>query len=126
MYVCKQPNQFSQIAPYVLSATQDRHIRFAIAAQAYMDSEQLMMMLMSQVKKDMGTSQFYFSVFNPTGRYKLNLNVGYQRDVAKVLMVMNKKVQPMIKAKEITDRSQIGNQSCFRNERINNHKFEMS
>ena len=52
--------------------------------------------------------------------------MSYQRDVAKVLMVMNKKAYTMIKAKEIVDRSQIGNQSCFRNERINNYKFEMT
>ena len=32
----------------------------------------------------------------------------------------------MVKAKECVDRSQVGNQSCFRNERINNFKFEMS
>ena len=41
-------------------------------------------------------------------------------------MVMNKKVAAMIKAKEIVDRSQRGNQSCFRNERISGGKFEMS
>jgi len=74
----------------------------------------------------MGVSAFYFSVFNPNGRYKLNLNISYQRDIAKVLMVMNKKVFAAIKAKETVDRSQQGNQSCFRNERINGFKFEMS
>lgn len=74
----------------------------------------------------MGASAFYFSVFNPNGRYKLNLNISYQRDIAKVLMVMNKKVFAAIKAKETVDRSQQGNQSCFRNERINGFKFEMS
>ena len=41
-------------------------------------------------------------------------------------MVMNKKVFAAIKAKETVDRSQQGNQSCFRNERINGFKFEMS
>ena len=39
---------------------------------------------------------------------------------------MNKKMYAMIKAKETVDRSQIGNQSCFRNEKINNFKFEMA
>ena len=74
----------------------------------------------------MGATTFYFSCFNPTGRYKLNLGVSYQRDIAKVLMVMNKKVTAMIKAKEIVDRSQVGNQSCFRNERVNGFRFDMS
>jgi lauroyl/myristoyl acyltransferase len=114
------------VAPYILGSIQDRHIRFAIAAQAYMDSETQMLQLVSQMKQEMGASTLYFSCFNPTGKYKLNLSVSYQRDVAKVLMVMNKKVFAMIKAKEIVDRSQVGNQSCFRNERINGFKFEMS
>jgi hypothetical protein len=74
----------------------------------------------------MGACTFYFSCFNPTGRYRLNLGVPYQREVAKVLLVMNKKVYAMIKAKEITDRSQKGNQSCFRNERVNGFKFAIS
>lgn len=39
---------------------------------------------------------------------------------------MNKKLYAMIKAKECVDRSQVGNQSCFRNERVNNFKFEMT
>ena len=74
----------------------------------------------------MGPSTFYFSCFNTNGRYKLKLNIAYQRDIAKVLMVMNKRVFAAIKAKEIVDRSQQGNQSNFRNERINGFKFEMS
>ena len=39
---------------------------------------------------------------------------------------MNKKYYAMVKAKERTDQSLQGNQSCFRNERVNNFKFEMS
>ena len=85
-----------------------------------------MLQLVSQLKQEMGASTLYFSCFNTTGRYKLNLSISYQREIAKVLMVMNKKVFAMIKAKEMVDRSQVGNQSCFRNERINGFKFEMS
>lgn len=50
MYVCKAPNQFTMVAPYILGSVQDRHIRFAIAAQAYMDSESQMMQLVSLLK----------------------------------------------------------------------------
>jgi len=39
---------------------------------------------------------------------------------------MNKSIFKAIKAKEVVDRSQVGNQSCFRNERINKEKFKMS
>jgi hypothetical protein len=56
----------------------------------------------------------------------LNLNIEVQRNIAKNLLVMNKKMYAMIKAKECVDKSQVGNQSCFRNERVNNFKFEMS
>jgi len=56
MYVCKLPNQFSKIAPYIMGSVEDRHIRFAIGAQAQMDSEQLMFQLLTQLKSDLGTS----------------------------------------------------------------------
>ena len=104
----------------------DRHIRFAIAAQASYDNEQGMLTLMTQLKNNIGTNAYYFSSFNPTGRYRLDLNIEVQRNIAKNLLVMNKTVFAMVKAKERTDQSQIGNQSCFRNERVNNFRFEMS
>jgi hypothetical protein len=85
-----------------------------------------MLQLVSQLKREMGACTFFFSCFNPTGRYRLNLGVPYQRDVAKLLMVMNKKVYAAIKAKEITDRSQKGNLSCFRNERVNGYRFTLT
>ena len=53
----------------------DRHNRYAIASQANYDDEQGTMLLLSQLKQDIGTNAYYFSSFNPTGRYRLNLNV---------------------------------------------------
>ena len=73
----------------------------------------------------MGTSALYFSCFNPNGRYRLNLDHSIERDIAKQLIVINKRVYTKIVAKERCDRSQDGNQSCFRNARINNWKVAM-
>jgi hypothetical protein len=71
----------------------------------------------------MGASAFYFSNLNPTGRYKLKLDDPVQRQVAKSLVFINRRVNKKIAAKEMFDRSQGGNQSCFRNERVNGYKF---
>lgn len=60
---------------------------------------------LSTLKSEMGKDTFYFSCFNPNGRYKLNLAVPVQRQVAKNLMALNKLVQQRIVAKEIVDQS---------------------
>ena len=73
-----------------------------------------------------GSPVLYFSCFNPNGRYRLDLSNEIERRVAKNLIVINKGVAAKIAAKEIVDRSQHGNSSCFRNERINNYKFDAS
>ena len=73
----------------------------------------------------MGRDTMYFSSLNPNGRYRLDLSKKVERDVAKTLIAINKRVNAKIVAKERIDRSQVGNQSCFRNERINNFKFVM-
>jgi hypothetical protein len=78
------------------------------------------------LKQQIGTNAYFFSSFNPTGHYRLDLNIEVQRNVAKNLLVTNKKMSAAVKAKECVDRSQVGNQSCFRNERVNNFKFEMT
>ena len=88
-----------------MSSIMDRHIRFAIAAQASYDNEQGMLTLMSQLKNNIGTNAYYFSSFNPTGRYRLDLNIEVRRNIAKNLLVMNKTIFAMVKAKERTDQS---------------------
>jgi hypothetical protein len=105
----------------------DRHLRFAIAAQAIDEGEGKMKRYLSLVKEEMGgASSFYFSQFNPNGRYMLNLKNPHERDIVKNLVLRNKEVHAKIMAKELCDRSQMGNKSCFRNERVNGRKFEMS
>ena len=73
-----------------------------------------------------GSCNFFFSQFNPNGRYKIDLKVDKQREIAKNLILLNKDITARITAKELCDRSQQGNKSCFRNERISGARFEMS
>jgi len=77
----------------------DRHVRFAIAAQASLDGDYMMNSSMTKVKQAMGTNGFYFCCFNPTGRYKLNLNKQIDRLIAKNVIVINKRVHALIAGK---------------------------
>jgi hypothetical protein len=62
---------------------------------------------------------FNFSFWNPTGHYKLNLQHPIEREVAMMIIVINKEANRRILAGEMSDKSQMGNKSCMRNERYN-------
>ena len=66
----------------------------------------------------MGQS-YFFNYWNSNGHYILNLGNKVERDIAITLIVKNKQAVKRIQAGERADRSQFGNKSCFRNERIN-------
>ena len=125
LYTTKLESEFAKVAPYLLASIQDRHLRFALGAQASMQGPDSMNQYLSSARKASGPSSMYFSSFNPNGRYRLNLGVYAEREVAKCLVAINKRVNAKIVAKKMCDRSQMGNQSCFRNERVNNCKFVM-
>ena len=59
-----------------------------------------------------------FNFFNPQGHYELNLAVPEQRDVANTILLLNKQFYAKVKAGEYKDRSQFGNASCLRNEKV--------
>ena len=59
-----------------------------------------------------------FNFFNPQGHYELNLAVPEQRDVANTILFLNKQFFAKVKAGEYKDRSQFGNASCLRNEKV--------
>lgn len=67
----------------------------------------------------MGHCAFFFNFWNPNGHYELNLANEIERDIAITLIVMNKEASRVILAGERPDRSQMGNKSCFRNEKLN-------
>ena len=73
---------------------------------------------MSKIHYKLGQS-FNFSFWNPTGHYELNIGNPVERDIAISLIVQSKEVYKRIAAGERADRSQMGNKSCFRNERFN-------
>lgn len=68
---------------------------------------------------------YFFSFWNPSCRYELNLSNPIERDIAITLIVMNKQVIKRITQGELVDRSQVGNKSCFRNEKHNGMSFVM-
>lgn len=125
LYVCKFQEQAAMVGPHLLGSVYDSHLRFALCAQACQHGEDMMNQLLTSIKSKMGPNAMYWSCFNPNGRYRLDLGNPAQRDVAKNLIAINKRNNAKIVAKEQFDRSQNGNQSCFRNERMNNLKFVM-
>ena len=52
------------------------------------------------------------------GHYKLNLAVTEQREVANIILLLNKQFHLKVKSGEFKDRSQKGNASCLRNEKV--------
>ena len=68
--------------------------------------------------KKMGQA-YFFSFWNPTGHYSLNLANKIERDIALTILVLNKEVGKKIAAGQKVDRSKYGNKSCFRNETFN-------
>ena len=64
-----------------------------------------------------------FNFYNPQGHYKLNLSIPEQREVANVLILLNKLFFAKVKAGELRDRSQNGNMSCMRNEICGGGRF---
>lgn len=72
--------------------------------------------------KHLGAS-YTFTYYNPTGRYKLKLSNKPEREVAMTLLMFNRKYKLLVKQGDVTDRSKMGNQSCFRNEKISGESF---
>jgi len=77
---------------------------------------------LQELQKEMGDG-FNFSFFNPSGRYTIDLGRPVQRELAKLLLVINRVNYDGICAGKICDRSLNGNRSCFRNESLNTVKF---
>lgn len=48
---------------------------------------------------------YYFSFWNPSGRYELNLSNAIERDIAVTMIVINKQVIKRVTLGELADRS---------------------
>jgi len=66
---------------------------------------------------------YNFNFWNPNGHYKLNLANEVERKVATCLFVMNKEAKSLMEQGEMCDRSQHGNKSTWRGERLNGGRF---
>ncbi len=116
LYLFKHREMFEIVAPYLLNRIIDRHARFAIFSH-FEDKR-----IATNVCRKMGQS-FFFSFWNPTGHYELNLANFLQRDVAMSLIALNKEIMNKITEGLEIDRSQRGNKSCMRNEKHNGQVF---
>jgi hypothetical protein len=60
--------------------------------------------LLSKISAKMGDA-FFFSFWNPSGHYSLNLANIIEREIAMILIVLNKEVNKLIIAGTMADRS---------------------
>ena len=81
--------------------------------------------MLTRIQNNIGQA-LLFNFWNPTGIYDLNLSVPAQREVAKMLLLLNKQFAIKVKAGEFKDRSQKGNLSCLRNEKVSGGPFVWS
>lgn len=116
----KNIEQFADIAPFLLNRIYDRHNRFHLVSHF----SNITRRLLSKISSKMGDA-FFFSFWNPTGHYALNLASLIEREIAMTLIVLNKEVNKLIVAGSSADRSAHGNKSCFRNEKMNGMAFDL-
>mmetsp|Transcript_24955 Transcript_24955/g.33429 ORF Transcript_24955/g.33429 Transcript_24955/m.33429 type:complete len:118 (-) Transcript_24955:715-1068(-) len=102
----------------ILLKVKDQHNRFKIIEHF----QHNMQSMLTRIFNNVGQALF-FNFFNPTGVYDLNLSIPEQREVAKTLILLNKQFFAKVKAGEFKDRSQRGNASCLRNEKVSGGNF---
>ena len=91
----------------------DRHNRFKLIGHFKWEMQTMLTRIHNNMEQAMN-----FNFFNPQGHYELNLAVPEQRDVANTILFLNKQFFAKVKAGECKDRSQFGNASCLRNEKV--------
>ncbi len=107
------------MVPHLLNRIVDRHARFYLLS--HFENDQIF----KNVCKQMGKS-FFFSFWNPSGHYYLNLSQTLEREVAQSLIVLNKEANKLMLEGQLSDRSIFGNKSCFRNEICNGAKIVLN
>ncbi len=88
----------------MLPLIRDSHNRFKLIEHFKWE----MQSLLTRIYSNLGQA-FTFNFWNPTGHYRLNLSVPQQRQVANVLLLLNKQFYAAVKRSEYKDRSQRGN-----------------
>lgn len=97
----------------MLPRIKDQHNRFKVIEHFKHSMQSMLTRLYANIGQAL-----MFNFWNPTGIYDLNLSVPAQREVAKMLLLINKQFAIKVKAGECKDRSQKGNASCLRNEKV--------
>ena len=121
MFTFKNQEIFVKLLPFLLNRIVDRHNRFLLVSH-FLNYQST---LLTKVYKRMSQA-FQFSFWNPNCHYCLNLQNQVEREIAMTLIVMNKEASKKVASGEKPDRSQMGNKSCFRNEKFNSQIFVMS
>jgi len=104
------------MVPYLMNRIVDRHVRFKLLSH-FNDIKTF-----RNISKVMNKC-YYFSFWNPTGHYSLNLAHYLERELAMSLLVLNKETHKLMLEGLMADRSISGNKSCFRNETYNGSPF---
>jgi hypothetical protein len=97
----------------------NRHLRFDLLQQLPSIDAKL-------IARNMLAQAYTFTYYNPTGRYRLKLSNKSEREVALTLLMFNRKYKNLVSQGDISDRSRMGNQSCFRNEQLAGVPFTYS
>lgn len=100
MYAFKDAETFTSIVPYLLNRIADRHSRFHLFSHFSSNLANLI----SKTYKQMHQA-YFFSFWNPTNHYTLNLSNKIERDIAITLLVLNKEYNKLITADLKADRS---------------------
>jgi len=98
----------------------DRHNRFYLVSHF----QNIAKRLLSKIHSKMNDS-YFFTFWNPTGHYSLNLGSIIEREIAMTLIVLNKEAFKLTTSGLTADRSKTGNKSCMRNEKLNGMNFVM-
>lgn len=120
--------QLEIAAAHLLNCVRDQHAKFFMASHFNLNASILpskSSFLTIDIKKLMGDA-FNFNFWNPNGHYVLNLSNKVERQVAICLFVMNKEARKAIEEGLLCDRSQHGNKSIWRSEKLNGGRFIVS
>ena len=113
LYTFKEQAQFQKMIELIFPKIIDKHNKFKLIQHFGWEFQTMLTRIHNNMEQAMN-----FNFWNPQGHYCLNLSVPEQREVANTILLLNKQFFAKVKAGEYRDRSQNGNASCIRNERV--------
>ena len=113
LYCFKEQAVYQRVLEHVFPKIRDNHNKYKLIEHFKWE----MQTMLTRIKSNLGQAM-NFNFWNPQGHYVLNLKVPEQREVANTILLLNKQFFVKVKAGELKDRSQHGNASCLRNEKV--------